>query len=253
MHRNLHEGIIQIRNGVVNFYLLHDPAGVYLIDSGFFFGGRHIERALDSLGRPLTNIKLVLITHGHLDHVANLRWIKESTGATILGLESEKSHVRGVFPYRGFSRVCGWLEAIGRAVIRYSPVELDGEFVDGQVIDVWGGLEVVHLPGHTQGHCGFFSRRTGFLFSGDLFVNRRIWTKLPPFVLNSCPKLFPQSCRRVFDLNPSGILANHCDKASPEHQLRRFRRKFRRFARPPNHPPRHPGDPGPFDDSRQFR
>lgn len=229
MHRTLDEGVLQIRNGLVNFYLLHDEAGLSLIDGGFVLGRKRLVQALGSLGRSITEIKTVLVTHGHLDHVANLRWIKERSGASILGFASEEAHIRGTFPYRGASRLCGWLEAVGRVLLRYQPVGLDANLVDGEIVDAWGGLEVVHLPGHTGGHCGFFSRRTGLLFSGDLFVNRSLWTKLPPFVLNSCPEHFPSSLRRVFELNPSGILANHCDGASAELQLRRFRRHFRRF------------------------
>ena len=46
---------------------------------------------------------------------------------------------------------------------------MDRRLTDGDVIDLGGGceLEVVHLPGHSQGSVGFYWRREGILLAGD--------------------------------------------------------------------------------------
>ena len=57
------------------------------------------------------------------------------------------------------------------------------------------GLRVVHLPGHTLGHCGFYSRAHDLLFSGDLFASYFFNVHLPTRILNSAPELIPAEPR----------------------------------------------------------
>ena len=73
----------------------------------------------------------------------------------------------------------------------------------------WGGLRVIYLPGHTEGHCGFYSERFNLLFSGDLFASYWFSTHLPPFFLNSCPEKMEASLHRVKALAPHYIIPNH--------------------------------------------
>jgi glyoxylase-like metal-dependent hydrolase (beta-lactamase superfamily II) len=85
----------------------------------------------------------------------------------------------------------------------------------GEELPFWGGLEVIHLPGHTEGHCGFYSRKFDLLFSGDLFASYRFSTHLPPPFLNGCPEHFPSALRRVVELNPRFLVPNHYDDPDP--------------------------------------
>ena len=71
------------------------------------------------------------------------------------------------------------------------------------------GCACVHLPGHTRGHCGFYSARHDLLFSGDLFASYFWNTHRPPPILNSVPERFAESFRRVADARPA------LDRAQP--------------------------------------
>ncbi len=94
------------------------------------------------------------------------------TGAPVWAHEGGARPRRGdVIPYTGLARVCGWAEAAGRSVLRRPTGRVDRTFADGDLLPFWGGLRVVHLPGHTRGHCGFYSARHDLLFSGDLFAS----------------------------------------------------------------------------------
>ena len=169
----------------------------------------------------------ILLTHGHLDHTGNLARIKELSGAPILAHPAEQAHIDGVFPYRGAARLCGAMEAVGRTVLRYRSVSIDEPLVPGAELPFWGGLEVVHLPGHTEGHCGFYSRRFDLLFTGDLFACYRFSTHLPPFFLNSCAEKLPASLHRVQELSPRYLVPNHYDRS--DHEM--HRQKFDALAR----------------------
>jgi glyoxylase-like metal-dependent hydrolase (beta-lactamase superfamily II) len=63
------------------------------------------------------------------------------------------------------------LEAAGRFLLRYLAAAIDGFLTDGQELPFWGGLRVIHLPGHTRGHCDFFSGRHNLLFGDDMLAS----------------------------------------------------------------------------------
>ena len=87
---------------------------------------------------------------------------------------------------------------------------------------IWGGLRVVHLPGHTEGHCGFYSARHDLLFSGDLYASYFFGPHLPPPILNSLPELIPGSLRKALELDPRWMIPNPYDILDGELHKRRF-------------------------------
>jgi len=198
-----------IQSLFVSCHLLVDGREAVLIDTGFIGEPGRIRRLVARLGLAPDSIKAVLLTHGHLDHTGNLAWVKRWTGAKILAHPAEQAHIDGRFPYRGVSRWCGRLEGLGRRLLGYRPVAIDEPLADGQVLPFWSGLRVVHLPGHTGGHCGFFSERHGLLFAGDLFASYRSRARLPPPIFNTFPELLPASLDRARRLDPRGIVPSH--------------------------------------------
>lgn len=207
-------------------YLLVDgqQREAVLIDAGLVGELPALKKALKENGLDWSGIKAILLTHGHLDHTGNLARLQKLTGATIFAHPLEQAHIDGTFPYRGASRVCGIMEAVGRAVFRYRPVAIDEPLAPNQALPFWGGLRVIHLPGHSHGHCGFYSERFDLLFAGDLFASYRFSTHRPPAFLNSAPEKLPESCRRVAELNPRLIIPNHYDGNIDGEK---FARKFR--------------------------
>src|SRR6185369_2644018 len=110
----------------------------------------------------------------------------------------------------------------GRALTNYRPVMIDQSIADGQELPFWGGLRAVHLPGHTLGHCGFYSARHEVLFSGDLFASYFFNVHKPPAILNSVPEHFPASIEKVRRLNPRWIVPCHFDVLDGGVHRRRF-------------------------------
>jgi glyoxylase-like metal-dependent hydrolase (beta-lactamase superfamily II) len=118
------------------------------------------------------------------------------------------------------------LEAAGRVVLRYRPAKIDEFLSDGQRLPFWGGLRVIHLPGHTTGHCGFFSERHNLLFSGDMFASYFFNVHQPPAILNSVPERFAESVEKIHKLNPRFIIPSHYDRLDGALHRRRFARLF---------------------------
>jgi glyoxylase-like metal-dependent hydrolase (beta-lactamase superfamily II) len=161
--------------------LLVDATGAVLFDTGSPGDHRQIQHVMAGLGLGVRDLKAVLLTHGPIDHAGNAAWAKAWSGAPVFAHPLQQAHIDGVFPERGSARVCGALKAAGRAVTGYRRVAIDAFLADGDELPFWGVLRVVHLPGHTVEHCGFYSHRHDLLFSGDL------WVRLMMRTQRSCP------------------------------------------------------------------
>jgi glyoxylase-like metal-dependent hydrolase (beta-lactamase superfamily II) len=236
------EGHYPIQSLFVSCHLLVEGSEAVLIDTGLFGEPWRIRRLVDRLGLKPASLKAVLLTHGHLDHAGNVAWVQQWAGAEIFAHPAEQSHIDGRHPYRGVNRWCGRLESIGQVLSGYRRVVIDEPLSDGQVLPFWGGLRVVHLPGHTAGHCGFFSERHGLLFSGDLFASYRPRAGLPPPIFNSLPELIPASLEKARQLDPQGIVPSHYFGRDWALHRRKFDALCRRVAsraavrfRSPNH------------------
>ncbi len=205
--------VYPIRGLIGTFHLLYDAnkREAVLIDTGLGGEVPKLKQRLKGLGLSWKDIVAILLTHGHLDHVGNLAEIKRLTDAPVFAHSFEQAHIDGTFNYQGPSKWCGRLEGLGRWALNYHPVKIDHPFADGMELPYWGGLRVIHLPGHTDGHCGFYSQRFNLLFAGDLFADFWFSSHFPPKFLNSCPELLNESILKTVSLSPQMMIPNHYD------------------------------------------
>jgi len=110
-----------------------------------------ILKKVEELG---LDIKLIVLTHGHIDHVGALKKIKEATGVEV-AMHSDDAQSLGKQPL-----------GIVLGLFYPAPPSPDRLLEDGDSIDV-GDLrfEVLHTPGHTPG--GICLLGEGVIFSGD--------------------------------------------------------------------------------------
>jgi len=222
-------GLYGIRGVMSVCHLLVDGKRAWLLDTGMVGEPVALRRLLRRLDLAPGSIKAILLTHGHLDHAGNLAAFKEWTGARVYGHPAEQRHVDGVYPYEGAARWCGRLESLGRRAFRYRTAMIDEPIGEGDVLPFWGGLRVLHLPGHTEGHCGFYSEKHDLLFSGDLFASYWFNTHGSPRMFTSQPELLPGSLRRVLELDPRWIVPNHYDFLDGALHKRRYVKLCRRI------------------------
>ena len=218
-------GLFTIRGVMGVCHLLVDERGdAVLIDTGLIGEQGQIRRRLRRLGLGPEKVKAILLTHGHLDHVGNLAWAKAWTGAPICAHPLEQIHIDGAYPYRGAAIWCGRLERAGRRWLGVGKrVPIDIPIADGDELPFWGGLRVVHLPGHTLGHCGFYSARYDLLFSGDLFASYFLrGAVIPPAIFNAEPQLIPASLAKARQLNARWLVPQHYDLLDGALHRRRF-------------------------------
>jgi len=215
--------LLIVRTFIVQFFVLRDGDALFLIDTGFLGGRSALKKALQARGWDHLPIRGILLTHGHLDHVLNVPSLAREHNAWIAGPEGDLEHFENRACYTGWGRVAGISEWIGRRVLRMPSFRPDKLLHDGDELPIWGGLRVVALPGHTHGHCGFYSAQYQLLFSGDLFATAPFGPHIAPKILNQDNTAAHRSIHRALELSLRGVLPCHADEAPPERQLERLR------------------------------
>jgi glyoxylase-like metal-dependent hydrolase (beta-lactamase superfamily II) len=155
-------------------YLLVDPDGLTLIDTGIPGSAAKILRFIKHLGYSLRELNRIILTHSDYDHAGSLAALKKATGARVYASLSEaRAIAAGRFP-RSLITDNIFLKpvfALAEYLGRISPAHVDEYISDGQVLPILKGLHVVDTKGHTPGHLSFFAPSLGILFSGDSLVS----------------------------------------------------------------------------------
>lgn len=148
-----------------------------------------INHAIDETG---LDIKIIVLTHGHSDHIAALRDIQDKTGAEVAIHIEDADFLEG----RGsYSSQFG---------ISYrTPHPPERLLREGDTIDVGGmSFEVMHTPGHTPGSICLL---TDFgIFTGDTIFRRGIGTTLMPG--SSRPQLLDSIHKKLMTLPDETVI-----------------------------------------------
>ena len=154
-------------------YLIEDADGLTLIDTSLPLAAARIVKQLEASGRKAGDVKRVLITHAHPDHVGGLPKLKELTGAQVIASAIDRPVIEGKAPVprvppeklSGLARMMRPSET----TLRGTPV--DREVGDGETLaEIMGGLQVVFTPGHSPGHLAFWQPANRILFCGDVII-----------------------------------------------------------------------------------
>ena len=160
-----------IPNVQANSYLILEPDGLTIIDTGMPFSEKQSLKYIASLGRSTNEIKRILITHADLDHYGCLAALKEASGARTYASQPEaEAMARGGSSRpvnRDIGRFQGFVIRLMGKYLKPTPIQVDEFLTEGQILPVLGGLQVVETPGHSPGHLSFYAPSVHVLFCGD--------------------------------------------------------------------------------------
>jgi hydroxyacylglutathione hydrolase len=214
--------------GLSTTYLVESEAGTILVDAGC----PHYERSILRRVRALENgsLRLIFVTHAHLDHYGSAAALRRLTGAPIAIHRADAGAMaEGKTPI-GSVRGSGWLMwtllRLFEPHVRPEPTPPDLLLEDGDDLRAFGlDAAVVHTPGHTPGSSSLVVEgRVAFV--GDLLS-----TTVCPRVQRSFAddwSLIPHSLARVQELRLEWVYAGHGRRPLSRASLQRL------TCRPPN-------------------
>ncbi len=208
---NLTRDIYQITNSFgSNIYLLIGN-GLTLVDAGFPVDLPAIHLGLRRMGASFRNLQLVVATHYHGDHVGTISGMKRRHGVRTAIHEKDAPFAQGEIPYERFevetSRLIFYTALW--PFFRYRPFKVDHPLREGDHLDLAGGLEVIHTPGHTAGSICLYQRKRRILFSGDLLRNENGVLEGPPPQFTPDPEAARSSLLKLKELDFEVLLPGH--------------------------------------------
>ena len=217
--------ITSVPLGFCQCYVLRGD-GVIAVDAGAPNKGSRLLHALQSEHLSPGDLNLVLITHGHWDHIGSAAEIKAATGAKIAMHRSEVSWLENSLKPLS-PGVTAWgkiLRAMHRPLMPLIniPATVVDIALDDEPFSLWDyGIpgQVIHTPGHSPGSVSLLLE-SGEVFVGDLAMNRPplrfspglpIFADQPDAVTKSWKTLLALGAKMVYPAHgkpfPSSIIA----------------------------------------------
>ncbi len=177
---DLAPGVHGIRDGFANWYLVADDDGLTAIDAGLPASWGLLERLVGRIGRRLEDLRAIVLTHAHFDHVGFAEKARAQLGVPVYCHTDEVPVTRHPLRYKveRLPVFYMWrpqtLAIIGRLTASgalWAPaIKEVSTFSDGDTLDVPGRPKVVFTPGHTLGHVALHLPDRDVVFAGDAFV-----------------------------------------------------------------------------------
>jgi glyoxylase-like metal-dependent hydrolase (beta-lactamase superfamily II) len=150
---------------------LPDSKDFTMVDCGLMGMGSYKLGEIESIGVKLENIKRVVLTHTHLDHIGCLPEIVEAIPGIEIWVHEEEGRFmeraddRIIFGNQMFESMIRSQYTIPKGFFDFKPHR---KLKGGEVLDLGGVIfKVIYIPGHSIGSIGLFNEEHRIFMSGD--------------------------------------------------------------------------------------
>ncbi len=202
-----------------NIYVIKGKNGDILIDTGFIHMKRRLKKWLDKF-----NIKLIILTHVHVDHSWNASYLKKLYNCEIAIGKLDKNNIdnRNIKTKPLSKKYKLWTKIMSSGMKLFVPkkYQVDRLLTDNQEINEYGiKLKIINLPGHTNGSIGI--KYKDYLFVGDALVNRG--KKVSVAYQNQNNEDAYTSVNKILKENPKIIFVGHDKEITKEKLIKSFK------------------------------
>ncbi len=207
---------------IVNSYLVEGSGEVTIIDAGVPGFYRDIAGVLAAMGRTVADVRALVLTHGHTDHIGFAERLRRDERVPVSVHEMDAALARGEAPNpsKGYGPIklgpfLGFLWfTVLRGGLRTPKLQEVATFGDGATLDVPGSPRVILTPGHTPGSAALHLPSLGALFVGDAFATCAVTTgargpQVAPFTADAAEAV--ASLRRLEAVSADLVLPGHGD------------------------------------------
>jgi glyoxylase-like metal-dependent hydrolase (beta-lactamase superfamily II) len=207
---------------IVNSYLVEESGEVTIIDAGVPGFYRDIPGELAAMGRTVADVRALVLTHGHSDHIGFAERLRRDDRVPVWVHEMDAALARGEVPNpsKGFGPIklgplFGFLWfTVLRGGLRTPKIKEVATFGDGATLDVPGSPSVILTPGHTPGSAALHVPSLGALFVGDAFATYAVTTgargpQVAPFTADAAEAV--ASLPRLDAVSDDLVLPGHGD------------------------------------------
>jgi glyoxylase-like metal-dependent hydrolase (beta-lactamase superfamily II) len=209
-------------DSIVNSYLLEEGGEVTIVDAGVAGQWNQLPAELAAMGRSLDDVRAIVLTHGHTDHIGYAERARIERGWPVQVHELDAALARGEVPNpaRGGGPMrplpmLGFLWwTLRHGGLRIQHLGEVATFGDGATLDVPGSPRVTLVPGHTPGCAALHFAGHDALLVGDALctyavTNGRSGPRIAPF--SADPDLARASLARLEGVAARLVLPGHGD------------------------------------------
>jgi glyoxylase-like metal-dependent hydrolase (beta-lactamase superfamily II) len=221
-------GVHAVRLLNVYAFLIAEPQ-LTLIDAGLIGSGKRVQRYVEGIGRSLDDLNRIICTHAHPDHIGGVRELAGEREVEVLMHPLDLAGLNVTLRDAVANRNRGQLIAyFTRHPGEATPIE------NAQILPMLGGLQVVHVPGHTPGSVCLYAARHRLLFVGDALQVVRGRVTFASRVFSEDLPLARASVARLAELDVETIAFSHYPpwREGASSVLRALADRAARLARP---------------------
>lgn len=167
---------IKSERGTLYPVLISGDNELVMIDTAMPMQTEVLKKAVEQAGYTFDKITKVILTHQDLDHIGSAK-ILSDMGAEILAHELETPYIQGDKTSIRLSDMESRLDQLNegertfyeraKAGAPYFYVKVNQQLKDGEILDICGGIKIIHTPGHMPGHIALLLQESNILVAGD--------------------------------------------------------------------------------------